>query len=62
MGSQRHGPIESVILPLVLLRPFGCQRSDARHYGLLFRKCATAGPAEGAEASPQNKSNSGCAK
>lgn len=62
MRSRRRSLFEFVILPLLLLRPFRCHTRDARHYGFFFRKRATAGRAAGPEASPQSKSNSGCAK
>jgi hypothetical protein len=39
--SRRCNPIEFVILPLLLLRPFRCYLCEARHYGFFFRKRAT---------------------
>jgi DNA-directed RNA polymerase subunit RPC12/RpoP len=38
LRSKRRTVIEFLILPLVLLRPFRCQKCSARHIGFLFRK------------------------
>ena len=34
--STRRGLFESLVLPLVLLRPYRCERCDARVYGFVF--------------------------
>jgi len=39
--SRRCNPVEFVILPLLLLRPFRCYLCEARHYGFFFRKRTT---------------------
>ncbi len=34
--STRRGLYESIVLPVVLLRPYRCERCDARVYGFVF--------------------------
>jgi hypothetical protein len=36
--SHRRGLLETVILPLLLLRPFRCEDCTKRHYNLLFTR------------------------
>ena len=42
LRSKRRTLVEFLILPLLLLRPFRCQKCSARHFGFLFRKRSTA--------------------
>lgn len=34
--SQRWGVIECALLPLLLVRPYRCERCDFRYFGLVF--------------------------
>jgi hypothetical protein len=36
--SMRRGALESLVLPLLLLRPFRCQSCDNRYYGLFLSR------------------------
>jgi hypothetical protein len=38
--SRRRNPLEWLILPFLLLRPFRCSLCNDRHYGFFFRKRA----------------------
>lgn len=36
--SHRRGFFETLVLPLVLLRPFRCEDCNKRHYNLFFTR------------------------
>jgi hypothetical protein len=38
--SRRRGVFESVVLPMLLLRPFRCLECNRRHYNIVFSKRA----------------------
>jgi hypothetical protein len=38
--SRRRNPLEWLVLPFLLLRPFRCSLCNDRHYGFFFRKRA----------------------
>jgi hypothetical protein len=57
--SVRWGIIETAILPLFLLRPFRCQRCDARFFGLFFAARIRRNDSEGLPPDEPDESSSG---
>jgi hypothetical protein len=53
--SRRCNPVEWLILPLLLLRPFRCSECHDRHYGFFFRKRASALTQAGPESPAQHQ-------
>ena len=43
--SRRKGPFERILLPLLLVRPYRCQKCDLRHYNFIFSRRDTEGAA-----------------
>jgi hypothetical protein len=55
--SRRRNPLEWLILPLLLLRPFRCNLCDDRHYGFFFRKRAVSVSRTAPEASAYHQTS-----
>ena len=43
--SRRKGFFERFLLPLLLVRPYRCQKCDLRHYNFIFSRRDTEGAA-----------------
>src|ERR1035438_7300739 len=52
--SVRWGLYETCVLPLILMRPYRCQKCDNRFFGLVFAGRAPGEPKRDKEKSPEN--------
>ena len=54
--SVRWGFYETCVLPLILMRPYRCQKCDHRFFGLVFAGRVTGEPKRDKEKGPTNPS------